>query len=54
MDDALNHFTDVDHCSHDQLEDLIQLAMGADCIVVRHPEEGNARMALLFTLTRTG
>ncbi len=27
MDDALNHFTDVDHCSRDQLEDLIQLAM---------------------------
>lgn len=114
MGDALNHFTDIDHCSRDQLEDLILLAMalsndpghfentrtgkilvnlfyepstrtrvsfeaagkrlgmhvinvtatgssvekgesltdtfytiqamGADCIVVRHPEEGNARM----------
>lgn len=113
MSEALNHFTEIDHCSREQLEDLIQLgmeisidpapfenrrkgkilvnlfyepstrtrvsfevaakrlgmhvinvtasgssvekgetltdtfyaiaAMGPDCVVVRHPEEGNAR-----------
>lgn len=122
IDDTLNHFTDIDLCSTDQLEDLIRLAMtvasdpghldntrvgkllvnlfyeastrtrvsfetaakrmgmhvinvtatgssvekgesltdtfntiqamGADCIVVRHPEEGNAQM--LANLAQAG